>query len=152
MRRKLLSGASLAVVCTAVWLFWPRGGYVVSRVDPKVRQLQQPYQSVWTSIYLDGGSIAIKIVDRNGRKVEAVFPVNIDSPRPPRYDRLFIGSVSPSDTNSVEVVHPEDTKWMLVDIVDRYAPTGLDRDVTLISLRGAPMDYSRAYLRRAFQK
>jgi hypothetical protein len=78
--------------------------------------------------------------------------VFIDSPRPPRYDRLFIGSIFPGDTNRVEVIHPEDTKWMLADIVDHHAPVGQDRDVTLISLRGAPKDYVRAYLRTAFQK
>ncbi len=151
MRRKLLFGFVLVVLCVAAWFFWPRGGYTVTRVHPSVRELQLPYQSVWTDFYLDGGSIAIKIVDRNGRTVELVFPVFFDSPRPPPYDRLFVGSVSPSSTNKLEVIHPEDTKRMLIDIVDRYAPAGQSRDATLIELRGAPKDYIRAYFRKALQ-
>lgn len=122
----------------------------MSRVHPSVRELERPYQSVWTDFYLDGGSIGIRIVDRNSRTVELVFPVSIDSPRPLRYGRLFVGSVSPDDTNKLEVAHPEDTKRMLVEIVERYAPANQSRDVTLIELRGAPKDYVRAFVRRVF--
>src|SRR5260221_9101537 len=127
MRRNLLIGAVVIVLGVTVWFFWSGGMFSMSRVDPSVRKLQEPFQLVWTDFWLDGGSVGIRIVDRDSRTVEFTLPVFIDSPRPPRYDRLFVGDVHFS-TNVVEVPHPEETKRMLADIVDRYVSSGPQHD------------------------
>lgn len=116
LRRKFLCAATVLILAAAIWFVWPRGYYRLSRVHTSLRQLQTPYRTVWTSFYLDGGSVAIRIVDRDGRSVEFLSPVFIDSPRPPRYERLFYGSISLSSTNLVEIPQPKDTERMLADM------------------------------------
>jgi hypothetical protein len=152
--RKRLFIAVVVIVtgAAASWFFWPGSMYSRSRVHPSVRNLQEPYRMVWTDFLLDGGSVGIKIVDRDNRAVELALPVFFDSPRPPRYDRLFVGSFHFNKTNSVEVPYPEPTKRMLADIIDRYVQSGIQHDAAVIALRGAPKDYVRAYLRVTFQQ
>ena len=152
LRSKVLSVVVAILAGVGVWCFWPRGVYSRPRVHPSIRNLQEPYQSVSTDFYLDGGSVGIRIVDRDNRIVELALPVFFDSPQPPRYDRLFVGSFAHRGTGDLEVLNPQDTKWMLADIVDRYVPSGIQHDAAVIALRGAPKEYVGAYIRTALRK
>jgi hypothetical protein len=49
--------------------------YSISRVDPRIRGLQQPFQTVNTGFYLDGGSVGIEIIDRDGKKIQLATPI-----------------------------------------------------------------------------
>jgi hypothetical protein len=145
MARKLAFCTVVTLVAAATWLLWPRGSYDISKVHASLRQLQTPYRSVWTSFYLDGGTIAIRIVDRDGRKAEFLAPV-FNSPRPPRYDHLFVGGLSVNSTNLIRIQDPEHTKQMLVEIIDSHVAAGPERNAVTIGFRGAPTDYLRAYI------
>jgi len=141
MRKKLIISVLLLVILLAVALLWPTAGYDISQVHPSLRELAAPYQSVSTGYYLDGGSIGITIVDRDALRLELAVPVSSDGGR--RYPRLFIGATHASATGAVEVAYNEDTRRMLIAIVEDYRASGSDTDIALVALRGAPRDYAR---------
>ena len=143
MRRTLILGVCvLASVVTAI-LAWPTAHYDVSRVHPSLRELATPYRSVFTGYYLDGGSIGITIVDREGRKLLLALPVSSEGGR--SYPRLFIGAKHARETNAVEVVLSEDTRRMLISIIEQHQSAADSGDIALVALRGSPRDYVRIY-------
>ena len=150
MRRWIIVVVVIALVLGAVF-FWPFSSYDKSRVHPSITGLQEPYQSVVAHYYLDGGSIGLEILDRNGQRLQLAIPIDCSSGDACGYPRLFIGSTY-TNTNTVEIVFTRDTRRCLSDIIDRYSARSGTRDVALVKLRGSPRDrislYSRAFWRR----
>ena len=142
MRQKLFVFVCFLALASGVILLWPAAGYDLSRVHPKLRELSAPYQSVKTGYYLDGGSISVTIVDRDGRKLELALPVSGKNGRI-SYPQLFIGGIHVSKTNTVEVEFTEDTRRMLIATIEEHRTTTDDSDIALIRLRGASRDYAR---------
>jgi hypothetical protein len=141
MRRKLIIVVCLLAVLLTAALLWPTAGYDISRVLPQLRELSAPYQSVSTGYYLDGGSVGITIIDRDARTLELALPVSADGDS--RYPRLFIGASHASETNALEVAFTEDTRRMLIAIVEEHRSPTDDSDIALAALRGALRDYTR---------
>src|SRR5882672_6767169 len=100
MRKKVVIVICLLAVVVTALLLWPTAGYEISRVHPGLRELAAPYQSVWTGEYMDGGSIGITIVDRDGRKLQLALPLSSESRR--SYSQLFVGATHSSKTGAVE--------------------------------------------------
>jgi hypothetical protein len=73
-----------------VALGWPSPGYSRSRVDPSLTTLREPFRSVVAAYYLDGGSVGIRITDRDGQVREYALPVFETKRR--RYDSGRTGS------------------------------------------------------------
>ena len=145
MRKKLLIAVSFLGAVGAVALLWPTGRYDMSRVHPALRELATPYQSVRSSYYLDGGSVGITIVDRDGHRLQLALPVSGQRGRP--YPRLFVGATSSSTPGAVEVEFTEDTRRMLISIIEQHQNGS--HDAVLLALRGAPRDYARTLSRAA---
>jgi hypothetical protein len=61
------------------------------------------------------------------------------------YPRLFIRATHASNTNAVEVAFSEDTRRMLISIIERRQSAADSGDVALVALRGSPRDYVRIY-------
>ena len=143
MRKTLI----VSIVCFAILavaaLLWPTASYDLNRVHPSLRQLATPYQSVGTGYYLDGGSIAVVIVDRDGRKLLLALPVSYEGGR--KYRKLFIGATHTSKTGAVEVAFSEDTRRMLISVMEDHRLSPGDNDLALVSLRGAPRDHARLW-------
>jgi hypothetical protein len=147
MRKKVVISVSLLTILVAAALLWPTAGYDISRVHPSLYELATPYQSVSTSYYLDGGSIGITIIDRDARRLELALPVS--SGRSRRYPNLFIGATHSSETGAVEVEFSEDTRRMLISVIERHGTAAGSSDIALVSLRGSPRDYARICSRAA---
>jgi hypothetical protein len=141
MRKKLIISIAFLAILLAAVLLWPAAGYDISRVHPCLRELATPYQSVGTSYYLDGGSIGITITDRDGRKLQLALPVSEERGR--SYPQLFMGATHRSKTNAVEIAFSEDTRRMLISVIEDHRTPGDSSDIALISLRGSPRDYAR---------
>ena len=141
MRKKFIISVLLLAVLVAAVLLWPTAGYDISRVHSSLRELATPYQSVCAGFYLDGGSIGITIIDRDARKLELALPVSPEHGR--SYPQLLIGATHHSKTGAVEVAFTEDTRRMLISIIEAHRTPGNDSDITLVALRGAPRDYAR---------
>lgn len=126
-------------VLLVAWV-WPISSYDYSNVHPSIKNLKQPYQNVYVSYYLDGGSIGIRIVGQDGEQLKLALPIS----EGPAYRQLYQGATHHTESNAVEIVFSEDTRKYLIDIVEHHAES-VDRDIALIALRGALRDYAGAY-------
>lgn len=143
MRKKKIIIAFLVFIgAAAITLLWPFTSYDIDRVLPDLRDLKMPYQTVGTGYYLDGGSIGITIVDRDSRKLELALPVSTNR----SYPRLFIGARNASESEAIEVTFSDDTRQMLISIIEKHHTSDDNSDIALVALRGAPRDHLRSYI------
>jgi hypothetical protein len=145
MKRKyiIIGVVTLIAVCLAYWFFRPLPSWDITRVEPRLRALREPYRSVVTYFWLDGGSIGISITDRDGTREQ--FAIPSDQHTNP-YAKVYVGTVhviwsGPGD--AVEVADPENTKWMLVSILHDYPGRKYGDDYVLALLTRRPVDIAR---------
>jgi hypothetical protein len=152
MRRMSLITATSFVWGLIAVLFWPGPAYSRSRVDPGLLELREPFRSVETDYYLDGGSVGVRITDHDGRIREFALPVSASGPR--RYERVFIGAMSLSKRGQspMEISTPEDTKNLLIEIVGQHSPPDVNTRAALCALRGLPRDYAAIWLPGLFKR
>jgi hypothetical protein len=96
---------------------------------------------------MDGGSVGIRITDREGQVLECALPA---SGVPQRYDRVFLGTMWIHERKAVtpvEVQTPAETKKMLIRIIDKYSPRDVNTKCALFALRGLPRDYVIPWMR-----
>jgi hypothetical protein len=149
--RRWACGAVVVLLATGIvaW-FWPNAPYDIDRVHPVIRELREPFRDVWAGYYLDGGSVAVHVVDADGRDVALVFPVEeweVDDGRVEvAYEKMFLGQIS--DPNRVEAPFTQDSMNRAIEIVDEfgvsYTPEGFERMVHLGAYRQYPRDFMRA--------
>ena len=147
MRKKFTIVVCVLVLILAAVLLWPTAGYDIVRVHRSLRELKTPYQSVTTGFYLDGGSIGITIVDRDSRRLELALPVSAEHGK--SYPRLFAGAKHISKTGAVEIAFSDDTRQMLISVLEQYGRPTDGSDIALVELRGWPRDYARIGSRAA---
>jgi len=147
LKKLLIVGLLLVGAVFMVWI-WPSPSYDIAQVHPRLRALRTPYRSVRTDYFLDGGSVGVTIVDRDGQMLQAALPVS-DGPGEDnkRYDRVFLGLKYLGQTGAVDVVEimaPEHSKRMLIRAIAAYSPYDVNRSCALHYLRGGPKDYIEA--------
>jgi hypothetical protein len=87
------------VTIGAVWmLVWRSPRYDLDCVHPAIEALQVPYQSLTVCHYLDGGSLGIAIIDRDGKQLKLALPCAEDPGT--RFNRLFLGALHALETNA----------------------------------------------------
>ena len=147
MRKKLIFVTVLvALAIAAFWFFQPARRYDIELVHPRLRALQQPYQTVKTGYYMDGGSIGIEIIDRDGHREMFAVPSHLGDTN--RYAKVFVGAMHDRKPEAVEIVDPEHTKRMLVCILqDSPNRTAWD-DFSLMTLRRRPVDFARCLIHK----
>jgi hypothetical protein len=147
MRKKVIIVAILVTVAVAAfWFFQPAHRYDVGLVHPRLRALQQPYRSVKTAYYMDGGSIGIEIIDRDGHREQFAIPSHLGDTN--RYTRIFVGAMRDHKPEAVEIFEPEHTKRMLVCILQDYPNRTAWDDFSLMALRRRPVDFARCLIHR----
>ena len=142
MKKKSAIIAVLLVIVAAYWFISATLEYDIDRVDTRLRALQQPYQSVIAGYYLDGGSIGIGIVDRDGHREAFALPCD-DLGATNSYDRVFVGAAHANWAGATEIAEAEHTKRMLVCILRDYPNRTSWDDYCLMKLRGHPVDFAR---------
>ena len=138
-RKLFIVGGGLVLLVIVVML-WPTSAYDINRVHPKLRELSAPIRSVQTGYFLDGGSIGLRIIDGSGQVLELALPISEDH----TYDRLFIGALHMRWTNAAEVEFTQDTRRMLVALIERHDASG-EGLFALTHIRGAYRDYARFF-------
>jgi len=113
-----LSGVVLIVAGVLFIVFQPVPKYDIQQVHPRLRILQQPFQSVKAFFFWDGGSIGIEIVDRDGRREEFAIPSHLGEND--HYTKVFVGAIYDQKSGAVEIAQPEQTKRMLICILRDY--------------------------------
>lgn len=135
-------GATLAF---GAWVEWPRHwNYDIHKVHPALQALVRPYQSVVVTYHRDGGTVGLRLTDRDGRLLQLAVPIST-IPGKADYSQLFLGTNHPNKRGSKEAPYSEDTRKMIITIIDENAKPGFDRDRALLRLRGAPEDYFHEY-------
>ncbi len=147
MRKKVIILLALISIGVASLWLWPSPRYDLSRVHPSLRDLDAPYQSVFTSYFSDGGSIGVRIVDRDGRLTAFALPIGAGTGH--TYPKLFVGAAHASDTNAVEIPFTEDTRRMLISVIDAHRSAADSSDLALAYLRGMPRDHARIWAHAA---
>ena len=146
MKKKASIAAALVVAVVCVWFFWPLPGYKIERVHPRLRVLKTPYQSVTTAYYMDGGSIGIKIVDRDGVMEQFAIPAHLGEPD--RHTRVYVGVMYDRKPGAIEIENPMDTKRMLVSILAANPNRTPNDDFVLALLGCRPMDFAHVLFHR----
>ena len=111
---------------------------------PRLRALQRPYQSVRTDYYLDGGSVGIEIVDRDGKREQFAIPAHLGETN--RYAKVFVGAMHDSRPGAVEVSDSDQTKRMLIHVLAAMPHRAPYDDVCLMLLRRRPADYAHCFI------
>jgi hypothetical protein len=145
-KKVVIIGCLLAAAVAALWLFRPVPSYDIQRVDSRLRSLQRPYRNVNTAYYMDGGSIGIEIVDRDGRLEQFAIPSHLGETN--RYTKVFVGAMHDRKPGAVEVSDSEQTKNMLVCILAAKSNRTPDEDYYLFCLRGSPADFVHCYVHK----
>ena len=115
-RWKLLIGASVVLLAGAC-AFYSLSGlpFDSKRVEPRLLALVKPYRSVDVERFRDGGSIAISIVDREGRIETFAIPWHMAGSE--NNGKVFVGASSDRSPKAVEVQDTYQTKRMLIDVL-----------------------------------
>jgi hypothetical protein len=142
MRKKLLVVSLILAVGVAAIVFWQSPSYSLSGVEPTLRGLAMPYQSVNVSPSVSG--IGIRILDRDGRQLKLALPVSASAGKS-SYLRLFVGAENSTDAGAVEVAFSADTRRLLIITLEKYRRFSDGTDFVLLQLRGSPQDYARWY-------
>jgi hypothetical protein len=94
----------------ALWIFRPYTSYNKAKVHPSIASLVQPFKTIATAYWMDGGSLSILLVDSRGIEFVACLPE-------PDYRRLFIGASHYCDAGAVEIPDPQDSIACLLDMI-----------------------------------
>lgn len=149
MHRKkvvVICAGLIALACGAFWFFRPSPGYDLARVEPRLGSLQQPYQSVQTAYYMDGGSIGIEIVDRDGRSEQFAISAHLGDTNP--HTKVFVGAMHDRKAGAIEVTDSEHTKRMLIHILATTPRRTPHDDICLMYLRRRPSDFARCLIHK----
>ena len=132
--------ATFLILGLCVYLFWPVS-YDLNRVPEKLRNLKHPYTSVKANVIMDGGSITIAIVDREGTILKLLLPA---SPEEEKYKTLLIGAELNNRDGAIKLTLNDDTKKMLIETLEKNRESDQGCDYALLALRNSPVDFMRA--------
>jgi hypothetical protein len=129
------------LIILTLWIIRPPSSYDKSKIDDRLTLLEEPFKEVRTSYFQDGGSISITIIDKNDTPLIIALPVRDFGDT--SYDQIYFGVKHYSELKDgeVEVENPNETKLMLLDILDRYSDSDPYIDFVLCLLRGRAKDY-----------
>jgi hypothetical protein len=145
-RLAMILGGMIVLGCLAFCFFRPSPDYDVSRVEPRLRALREPYKKVGTAFYMDGGSVGISITDRDGKVEQFAIPVDLGSTH--RYDAVYVGAMHAREPGAVLVADSEQTKRMLIHVLDAIPKRNQSDDTCLMSLRRSPADFTFYFIRK----
>ena len=106
-RRYLLLTLLLVLGAGQFLLFWNAREIDLSSDEAPFNRIAMPPQSVRGDYFMDGGSVWVHIVDRNGKTIDLVFPAdNSGGLTEPKYERALHVSMNYSGDGSVSFWDP----------------------------------------------
>jgi hypothetical protein len=139
--RRGLAALCVIFLVASILIFRPADSPNARAISMSLSELREPYQSVETSYFLDGGSVGIRIVDAGGR--EARFCVRADlGDGKQRYERLYHGALHYSDAAATEVAKPTETIMRLLEIMRSADGVDHERDFAVASVSGRWRDFA----------
>ncbi len=122
----------------------------MSKVHPRVRDLQEPLQSLRVGYFLDGGSISINMVDARGTNLQFAVPSWHDGGV---HKSLFIDTLY-HDTNApgVQISEPAHTARHLQAVLHRHVEKIPSVDFPLAIWRNRTRGFMRVLWRKATRR
>jgi hypothetical protein len=74
----IILAISALLLASVLWLFWHDGPLDLSDDEEPFRSIVMPPKMVLGGTYMDGGSVGVIIIDRNGAQCEITFPIDYD--------------------------------------------------------------------------
>lgn len=147
-----LVAAVLIAACGFAW-FWKPAPLDLSKDEEPFRSIAIPPKSVFGQCYMDGGSVAVLVMDRNGAKHEITFPIDYDGIRNP-YPTAFWGNIN--DPKMVPLKNPVRAKEIAIRLLRDHGthllfPETGDFDSTAAALN-ALSNPPQNIVGRAFEK
>jgi hypothetical protein len=145
MIKKLKNLSALAGVVLALFLVWVFRPYEKPNMDeviPELKEMEEPFKSILSSYYLDGGTVGILLVDSNDRILLLSLPAPAGE-EDDQYKRLFIGAMHYSEEGAREVQEPHATKVRLAEILRANPEPDREIDIALAYATGRWSDFWR---------
>lgn len=131
---------------SVLWVFRSYERADPRMVESSLKALEAPYQEVVATSFGDGGSMGLRIVDRNGKTLDFCLPAPMDEPSL-RFNKLFMGSTYYTEPGSSEVPNAHHTKLRLAEILRSQTKADGDNDLFVYRLSGRWRDALRYYMR-----
>lgn len=131
---------------SVLWVFRPYERADPRMVESSLKALEAPYKEVETISFGDGGSMGLRIVDRNGKTLEFCLPAPMDEPSL-RFNKLFMGSIYYTEPGSSEVQNAYHTKLRLAEILRSQTKADGGNDLFVYRLSGRWRDSLRYFIR-----
>jgi len=130
-----------------LWIFRPYATPDPDAVSKHLSELQEPFQSVDTAYFLDGGSVGIRVVDAQGERADFCLRAAMgDGDR--KYERLYFGALHYTDEPSAEILQPSETILRLLEVVRAADGEDRERDFAVASASGRWRDFSKIFWRK----
>jgi hypothetical protein len=143
MRAAMCGGAGF---CAAFALAACEQQFDASKVDAALTGLEPPYRRVEAVYFGDGGSVGIRVTDRQERSQFFFVSAKLDEANP--YSRVFAGGIPGQDSSAREVADSGATKNMMIAILRAKIDRTPDEDLCLAKLSSNPLDYLRTGVRK----
>jgi len=135
------------LLVSLIWIFRPYSSSDKGAISKHLTELEEPFRSVETTHYLDGGSVGVRIVDERGREANFCLRADIGGGTQ-KYERLYYGALHYSEEPSFEISQSSDTILRLLEIMRDADGIERERDVSVASVSGRWRDFSRVLWRR----
>ena len=83
--------------------------------------LAMPPRSVTASMFLDGGSISVRVVDAKGGIFDFAFPFAYHAGAGTAYSKAYHGAEHSSEPGAIAMGNPKRAKELALLLLDRYA-------------------------------
>lgn len=142
----------LIAACGLAW-FWKQGPLDLSRDEEPFCSIAMPPKSVLGQGYMDGGSVAVIVIDHNGKHHEITFPIDRDGIRN-AYPTAFWGNIN--DPKMIPLKNPARAKVIAIRLLRDHGthfiePETIDFDSTAAAL-DALSNPPQNIVGRAFEK
>jgi hypothetical protein len=145
----MVSGGVVGVLAVlSIWVYRPPTTYDPEKVHPRLSAVGDSF-SFSTSLYQDGGSLAIVLKGDRGYSLRCFVPGSMGESAP--YTRLLLGWPGQKLDEYEEVAEPEHSLLMLQALLHRHREIDpFSADMALSVLRGRVRDYASLMLHKIF--
>jgi len=108
-----LIAAVLIAACGLAW-YWKPWPLELSKDEEPFRSIAMPPKSVFGQCYMDGGSVAVIVIDHDGKHHEITFPIDRDGIRN-AYPTAFWGNIN--DPKMIPLKNPERAREIAIRLL-----------------------------------
>jgi hypothetical protein len=127
-KKKIIICVIIAVITLLlIWIFRPTPSYDIKKVDKELQNIVFPLKAIAYYTYLDGGSIALFIIDHKNNILKFAIPAGM-----PGYRKIYIGVFNTEDGGRL-LENQLESKKMLFSILDNSNTVNHARNIALLA-------------------